>query len=248
MRRLRESEEVEGITFVPFALDEVFPAVDWEHVGHLIVSGDIDEIKYLLELAKSRQYSIGIVPLPEQERIRKVLDIPDDPMEALFVAKQAAEKKIDLLYCNDLLVLSDVCIGNTAVLREYEYQFAEYGIVKRIGLLWKAYRQRGELKHVKFSIKTEKEESLALSAVGMIALGYNNKSWIAAKMAKRLSVLDGQHLLLVLSPLSLMQYFIVSPLSLLFNRWRGDMLPSSCGYIKSESTPKWKPRSRSRSV
>jgi len=236
VQQFRDSESGEEITFVPFTAKGTFPAVDREQVGHVIVSGDLDEIKLLLGWAKEQQCSVGIVPLPGQDRIRKVLAIPSDPMKALAIAAEPAEKKIDLLYCNDLLVLSDVCIGNTAVLREYEYQFAEYGILKRFTLLWKAYRHRREFRHVKFSIKTEKEESLSLSAVGMIALGYNNKSWIAARLAKRLSALDGQHLLLVLSPLSLMQYFIVSPLSLFFSRWRRDMLPSSCGYIKSSYT------------
>jgi uncharacterized hydrophobic protein (TIGR00271 family) len=129
--------------------------------------------------------------------------------------------------------LSDVRIGNTTALKEYEFQFSEYSLLKRFELLWQAYRKKSLLKHYQFSLKTEKEEQITLSAIGMIGIGYNNRSWIATRIANHLSAVDGQHLLLILSPLSLFQYFVVSPLMLLFQRWRGGRLPSSCGYIKS---------------
>ena len=230
---LKVQEEGGRIFFVSFALNDVFPAVEWDRIDHLIVTGTAEEIKVIFELAKKHHCSIGIVPLPGQEKMAKILDLPDDPVEAFGLAKQPSEKKIDLFYCNDLLVLSDVRIGNTTALKEYEFQFSEYSLPKRLRLLWQAYRKKRLLKHYQFSLKTEKEEQITLSSIGMIGIGYNNGSWVATRMASRLSAIDGQHLLLILSPLSLFQYFVSSPLTLLLQRWRGDRLPSSCGYIKS---------------
>ena len=231
--KLKEQEEDGRIFFVSFALNDVFPAVEWDRIGHLIVTGSTEEIKVIFGLARKYHCSIGIVTLPGQERMAKILDLPDDTMEAFELAKQPSEKKIDLFYCNDLLVLSDVRIGNTTALKEYEFQFSEYSLLKRFGLLWQAYRRKRLLKHYQFNLRTEKEEQITLSAIGMIGIGYNNRSWIATRMVKLLSAIDGKHLLLILSPLSLFQYFVISPLTLLFQRWRGDRLPSSCGYIKS---------------
>ena len=231
--QFKKSEAAGNIDFVPFASEDVFPAVEWESIGHLIVSGSLNEIKIILALAKTRQLSVGIVPLPGQERLGRLLDMPSDAAGAFDLASKVSERRTDLFYCNDLLVLSDVRIGNTSALREYEFQFSQYSFLERLGLMWRSYRNKQALRHYRFTVKTEKEEKITLSAVGMIGLDYDNNSWLAVRLGKRLSSRDGQHILLILSPLSLFQYFIASPLMLLFQKWRNDRLPSSCGYIKS---------------
>ncbi len=233
--QFKELEEAAEVEFLPFSGSEPFPSIDFDRCGHLIVSGSLDEIKVLFELAKSRELSIGIVPLSEQGRIAKTLDIPGKPIDAFALAMQPSEKKVDLFYCADKLVLSDVCIGDAALLREYEFQFSQYNIFKRLRLLYQAFRKKRTLRHYRFKIKTDKEEDISFSAVGCIGMGYDNSSWIAKRLADRLSDTDGQHLLLILSPLSLFQYFISSPLTLVFHKLRGDRLPSSCGYIKSST-------------
>ena len=231
--QFRELDIAKGIVFVPFANNEVFPAIDLERTTHLIVTGMVDEIKTVLEFARGQQLSVGIVPLPEQESISQIFYIPKSALDAFELAREIPEKKIDLFYCEEILVLSDVRIGNTAALEKYEFQFLKYGVVKRFSLLWQSIRSHDRLRHYKFNLKTEKEEAVTLSAVGFIGLGYNNFSWIAKRMARHLSSIDGQHMLLILSPLSLFQYFVASPVILLFQKWRGDRLPPSCGYIKS---------------
>ena len=222
----------EGISFIPFSANGVFPDIDTEKIDHIMVSGGIEEIKKVISFAKEKGLSVGIVPLTGQEKISDIFDIPGDPADAFELALSISDKKIDLFYCNDIPVLNDVRIGDTAALKEYEYKFQNFSILQRLWMLWKAFR-KNKLRQYRFSIKTEKEEQVTISAVGMIGLDYNNSSWIAERLSEKLSASDGQHLLLILSPQSLFQYFISSPLTLLFQKWRGEKLPKSCGYIKS---------------
>ncbi len=228
----KEMDGSEDISFVPFAEGEVFPSHDLNVFPHLIVSGSIPEIKIVLEIAQKNELSVGIVPLPSQSRFSKILDLPSDPKEAFEIARIPATKKIDMLYCNGEMVIDDIRIGNTSVLKEFEFYYSKHSFLKRLSTFWKALRQRDMLKHHYFTVKTDKD-SYSFSALGMIALGYNNFSWIGKVLGNRLSATDGQQSLLILSPTSLFQYFVSNPFKLFIHRWKTEKIPSSWGYMKS---------------
>ena len=74
--QFKEMEESEDISFVLFAEGGGLPELDLETISHIIVSGSISEIKVVLEFALENDLSIGILPLPEQSRFAKILDLP----------------------------------------------------------------------------------------------------------------------------------------------------------------------------
>jgi len=221
------------ITFIEFELGAVFPSIDIENTSHIVVSGDVEEIKLILDLAHQHDITIGIVPLPTQVRLAKIFDLPSSPMEAFDIAITLSKNSIDLLYCNDILVIDDIRIGNTTAIKEFEFYYPKQSFWKRIKLFSRAITQKDALRHHKFNIKTDKDEKYTISALGMIALGYNNFSPIAKVLKDTLSATDSQNTLLILSPLSLFQYFISNPILLFLYRYKSKKLPLSWGYIKS---------------
>ena len=229
----REMEESEEISFVSLAEDGSTPSLALDAFSHLIVSGSIPEIKSVLRLALKNELSVGVIPLPKQTRFSKILDLPSDPKEAFAIAKTPSDKKIDMLYCNDEMVIDDIRIGNTSLLKEFEFYYPKHSLMKRLGLFWKALRKKDMLKHNIFTVKTDKEDSYTFSALGMIALGYNNFSWIGKVLGNKLSAVDGQQTLLALSPTSLFEYFISNPLDLFIHKWKAEKIPASWGYMKS---------------
>jgi|LGOV01.1.fsa_nt_gb uncharacterized hydrophobic protein (TIGR00271 family) len=229
----REMEESEEISFVPFAEDASIPPLDLDAFSHLLVSGSIPEIKSVLDLAQKNELSVGVIPLPSQSRFSKILDLPSNPKKAFDIAKVPSDKKVDMLYCNDEMVVDDIRIGNTSLLKEFEFYYPKHSLLKRLGLFWQALRKKDRLKHNSFTVKTEKEDGYTFSALGMIALGYNNFSWIGKVLGNKLSAVDGQQTLLVLAPTSLFEYFVRNPLNLFIHKWKADKIPSSWGYIKS---------------
>ncbi len=233
VEQFREMEGGEDISFVSFSKEGGLPVLDLAAISHIIVSGSIPEIKVVLEFAQDNDLSMGILPLPEQPRFAKILDLPSSPKEAFRVASIPSEKKVDMLYCNDKLVIDDIRIGNTSVLKEFEFYYPKHSFFKRLGLFWQAVRQRNILKHYTFTVATDKENSYTFSALGMIALGYNNFSWIGKVLRNKLSAVGGQQTLLILSPRSLFQYFISNPFTLFVHKWKAERIPSSWGYMKS---------------
>ncbi len=231
--RFEEMEGIEDISFVLFGEGDSLPILDISKIEHLIVSGTIPQIKAVMEFAQENDLSMGVIPSPQQSRFSKILDLPLAPAEAFLVASKAGEKKIDMLYCNGHIVIDDMRIGNTSVLKEFEFYYPKHSFFKRIGLFWQTVRQKNVLKHYTFTIKTDKDNSYRFSALGMIVLGYNNFSWIAKVLRNRLSAMDGQQTLLVLSPTSLFQYFISNPFTLFMHKWRAEKIPTSWGYMKS---------------
>lgn len=230
---LRASSEVEDILFVPFETKCVFPNIDRESISHLIVSGGVEEIKLIVHYAQQNNISLGLVPLENQKRVAQIFALPTIAREAFALAQEPSDKKIDLLYCNEKLVIDDIRIGNTSALKEFEYHYPKYSLFKRVQLFWQSLRHKNILKHSKFTITTHKNEHYKLSALGIIVLGYNNFSPIAKILKQKLSAIDGQQTLLILAPTSLIEYFVSNPISLFWRRWSSDKIPSSWGCMKS---------------
>lgn len=238
VERLRnDSGDSDDILFIPFDSKSVFPNIDREKIAHIIVTGTIQEIKIILKYAHHHSISIGIVPLANQKRFTKMFDLPSNPKEAFYLAKVPNEKKIDLLYCDDKLVINDIRIGSTSALKEFEYHYPRYSLIKRMQLFWQSLRHKNILKHSEFKLTTHKEESYKFSAIGMIILGQNNYSWISKIFEDKLSAIDGQQTFLILAPTSLLEYFIVNPLTLFLRQWGGgDRMLPSWGCMKSART------------
>ncbi len=210
--------------------DHLSPAPD----THLIVSGGMETIKRVVRFGWEHNLSVGIIPLPDQNRLARILDLPKKPSEMFAVASVPAVRTVDLLLCNETLVLGDVRIGENALLKEYEFPDDLSGGFERLRRFISHWRQKARLRHHRFTLKTEKEESITFSATGLIALHYNNHSWIARALRKELSATDGQLALLVLAPTSLFEFFVGYPIRMAWRRWRQQSaLPSTWGYLKS---------------
>ncbi len=229
-------EDNSNINYEPFSINDVFPSLDYETITHLVVTGSLSHIKQIFALSREHNIPIGIVPLPNQTKLNKIFDLPKEPLEALAQAIIPSDKSIDLLYCNDIIVLNDVRISEASVLKEYTVDYRESHPIKKLKLFWNSLRKKGTLKHSKFTITTStasQDETINISAVGMIGVGYHNLSWISNLIKSRLSAIDGQNALLILAPTSLFQFFIISPLNLFLQKLGTPKLPNTCGYIKS---------------
>ncbi len=223
-----------GVVFVGYA-NSNFKELISADTEHLIFAGELSEIKSVMSLARSRSISMAIVPLSGQNKLIKVFDLSSDLEEAFRFALIPSERKIDMFYCNDTLVLDDVRIGNASLLKSFEYSYDKEPFLSRLKQLWKQRKNRELLRHHKFNITIDKKDEKHLSAVGAIALDYDNRSWMASLLKPTLSGGDGKQVLAILSPTSLFQYYISQPLSMLFATITGSQkLPISLGYIKSK--------------
>ncbi len=233
---LRDLPDAKEVFFFPYKRVSDLESIDLITVDHLVITGSLPMIKSIMNLAKDNNISVGIVPLPTQSKITKILDLPSKKIDAFVHALRPSDKRVDLFYCNDALVLDDVRIGNSPSLKEFEYDYMDDSLISRLRHLWDSWRNKEPLKHHKFKLKIDGGEERRFSAVGIIGLDYDNRSWIASALQQYVSSGNGQHVAAILSPTSLWQFYIKQPIEMFLGARSGYKIPRSLGFVKSAKT------------
>ena len=211
---------------------EKLDTLDPAKVTHLLVTGWVKEIKKVMEVAYRHDITLGIIPTPKQKELIRTLELPSKTEEAIALALTPAEKRVDLLFCNDIIVLQEVVIGDAPPLDHFDTVLKGKSFFDRIKLFWRTLKTVKHLKHSKLKIKNAKENEMDISAVGMVGIEYNNSTFAAKLFSNRLSASDGKLLLVILSPTSMMQYMGYLFQSLV-SYVTPKALPRSVGYISS---------------
>ena len=217
------------ITYIPLSkIDEI-------NIGkafHLLVTGCIEEIKLLMEIAHQNGITLGIIPTSEQKELKRTFELPQKIEEAISLALTPSEKKLDLLYCNDTIVLQEVVIGDAPPLDQFDTALNGKTLFDRIKMFWITLKKVKELKHTKMKITVANDNVVNLSAVGVVGVEYNNATFAAKLVSSQLSANDGRLSIVILSPTSMLQYinYLFTALVSLGNK----SLPASVGYISSK--------------
>jgi len=221
--------EGERVSFFP--LNKLF-SISHEHFTHLVVCGEIEEIKEVLSYAVLEHKSVGIVALPSQKEIIRTFALSAKLEENLKQALVPSEAKIDLLYSNGEPVLQEVVVGDVPPLDTYDTVLKGKGIWGRIRLFWHTIQKVKRLHHRRFTLTDADEKSLKLSAVGLVGVEYNNGTFASKLIASQINAGDGKLSLLILSPTSILQYMGYL-FKALVPRWTPKQLPRSLGYMRS---------------
>ena len=217
------------ITYLPF---KALESLDTAEVSHLLVTGWVKEIKQVMRLAHQNGISLGIIPTPKQKELMRTLELPGKTEEAIALALRPAEKKVDLLFCNETIVLQEVLIGDAPPLDHFDTVLRGKSFFDRVSLFWRTLKKVKHLKHSKIRIRDAKENEMNISAVGMVGIEYNNDTFAAKLFSSKLSASDGKLLLVILSPTSILQYMGYLYQSLV-SYITPKSMPRSVGYISS---------------
>lgn len=217
------------IRYVSFDALETF---DVSLASHLMVTGCLDEIKLLFAIAHQNEMSIGIIPLPKQKELIRTFALPSKLEEAIALALNVTEKPLDLLYCNGTIVLQEVVVGDAPPLDSFDSVLYGKTYFDRIKMFWHTIKKVKKLKHMQMKITDAKENEIKFSAVGLVAVEYSNATFAAKLVANQLFANDGKLSVVILSPVSMMQYIGYLFKSLVTHS-TPKSLPPSVGYIKS---------------
>ena len=205
---------------------------DVSQATHLIVTGCLDEIKLLFAIAHQNALSIGILPTGKQKELIRTFALPSKLEELIALAVTPSEKALDLLYCNGTIVLQEVVVGKVPPLEQFESVLNGKTYFDRIKMFVLTMKKVKELKHTLIKVIDAKENEIHFSAVGLVAIEYNNATFAAKLVSKQISANDGKLSVVILSPTSIVQYMgylfqsLVSHLS-------PKSFPLSVGYIRS---------------
>jgi len=221
----------ERVSFFP--LSELV-SISHEHFTHYMVCGQIEEIKEVLQFVLMEHKSVGIVPLPEQKELIRTFALSTKLEESLQQAMEPSEEKIDVLFSNSEMVLQEVVVGDVPPLDTYDTVLKGKGVFRRIKLFFHTLKKVKQLHHRRFTLTDENDKVLKLSAVGLVAVEYENATFASKLIASQINAQDGKLSMLILAPVSILQY--VGYLYTAFiSKWTPKQLPRSLGYIRSSA-------------
>ncbi len=145
-----------------------------------------------------------------------------------------SEEKIDLLFSNNEIVLQEAVIGDAPPLDQFDTALHEETLFRRIKLFFHTIDKVRYLHHTKLKLTDAKENEIKFSAVGLVAVEYNNATFASKLISKEINSGDGKLSLVILAPISAVQYMGYLFKSLV-SRWTPERLPESVGYIRSSA-------------
>lgn len=225
----RDYLEEKGVKAIPFSKLDQF---DISEASHLLVTGTLEEIKELLMLAEYAEVSVGIIPKTEQKELRRTFALPLDTKKAIDLALTPSEKKIDLLYADEMMVLQEVVIGDAPPLDQFDTVLVGKSLWERAKLFWRTLKRVKGLRHRRFTIIDGKENEIKLPAVGVVGLNYPDNTFASKLISNQLSASDGKLSIVILSPSSMVQY-IGYLFKSLVSYLTPKKLPRSVGYLRT---------------
>jgi len=211
---------------------DTLDAFDISSASQLLVTGCLDEIKNLLEIASSYALPIGIIPTSKQKELMRTFDLPYKLEDAISLALKKTDKKLDLLYANGTIVLQEMLVGDAPPLDKFDSTLKGKTYFDRIKMFWHTIKKVKHLKHTQMKIIDAKENEIKLSAVGVVGLEYANNTFASKLVSSQLSANDGKLSIVILSPTSIVEYMGYLFKSLV-SHLTPRTLPRSVGYIRS---------------
>lgn len=217
-----------GVDVTPLPIEVVFGSEKeyLENCQHVVVCAPIHYIKKVMHLAMEYQFSLGLIPLPSQTDLIKSYGLPRDLTEAVSLAFRSDPRNLDVVLCNDHIVLFKASIGRIPLVDNPEG-------TSKTRLFYNGIKDLISLRLLPFSIQTEGKKSAKLStaASGCILFANPAHNFASRMVAHDSSFTDGLVSMVVVAPISFIDYF-----RLWFQILTGKIsstVPDSIGFIKS---------------
>lgn len=248
--------DIHGIDLKVVELRELLtnPAAATQGYPHLVAAADDSTLAPLLEQARALGLSVGILPLDSRSRIADWFKLPRDMKAALALAFSAEATPIDLLYCNEELVLGSVVVGETPFLNPHSRIFRERpGSWRRtlhytLILLRIALRNLFAIHPFPITITTGKEKVFNTAITGLVAIENDVRGAAARLVNTVISVQDAKVSTILIAPKSIMEYLAFLVTALVLGEQKVSRLPKAISLIKSATLKIVSPRSMAYSI
>ncbi len=197
----------------------------------VIVYGDADEIKAVMEQSFVYGFSVALVAKKEQRYLRETFEIPKNPQEALRLACEGECKKIDLLYANDEIVLWGALVADAPPHGMNSQSYLAEDKISRVKTLFRSMKKIYTLKRDIVTIFTQKGKEIRTAVSGIVIFEHDSHTCASNLVEDYISVSNGKILALLISPSSVLSY-----LNYLYKAIfkRNKTLPGSVGIVMSE--------------
>lgn len=206
---------------------------------HVVAICNDNSMSKYVDLAKTLNFSLGVVSTDHRNRINTWFHIPRKFEDQVSIAFKADPKPIDVLRCNNEVVLGMMMLGETPFLdqRSKTYQHRAdnlwSSILYWLTLIRVSIRNLSVIKPFPITITTGKGKSFATAITGLVSIENDINSAAGKLINTSLSVQDGQVSTILIAPKSIAAYLSFLITALRSKKKSVTKLPSSVSYIKS---------------
>lgn len=198
----------------------------WNTFNHIVVCGSIDTIKEVIGLAVKYDMSLGIIPLKSQSMLIKSYGLPRDTKEAISLALHNNPQKIDLVYCNDQLMLFKARVGRIPLIDSPEN-------TPKLEILTSGLRRIQALQLIPFKIRTtgKSTNEISSAASGCILFANHERKFTSRIISHDSSLTEGLISMIVVAPISVVDYLRL--IARTITGPKKESVSGSIGFIKS---------------
>jgi uncharacterized hydrophobic protein (TIGR00271 family) len=194
-------------------------------IEHLVVCATLDHLKAVIEVALQLDISLGILPEKDQKKLHCLIGLPADEENQVDLALQKNQQAMDLIRCNDQIVLFSAGMGRMPVGKLNES-------ATRLRFLWQFMSGLKRIRLIGFTFTLPNKKPIDTAASGCVIVTHAADNFTTRLIASDGNALDGMVSLLVAAPSSIMRY-----LGFLYRVLKGHItiqkLPDTLGYIKT---------------
>jgi len=195
--------------------------------NHVVVSAPLGAIKSVIELALEHNFSMGIIPTPDQKNLGTCYGLPKKINEALELALHQNAQPLDLLFCNNNILVFKATVGRLPLIDSSSNTHGVKAILF-------ALRHFIGLKLLPFRFRTGSGKKIETAVSGCMILKHHERTLASKLISHDSSLTDGMISLLITAPISILDYF-----SFLYQAFRctgkRKRIPSTIAYIKSNT-------------
>ena len=167
---------------------------------HVVVLADDETMADLVSLAKTLNFSLGIIPLENQVRLHEWFMFPTQTDDCLPLAFQLPNKSVDVLRCNNETALGSVMLGDTPFLDQSSKayrarnQSAWRRLVYTVLLIINSLRNLFTIHPFGITLTVGQNKPVKTAITGMISIENNVNNAAARMLTTSISVQDGKEI------------------------------------------------------
>lgn len=228
-------QNLPGVAVTPVAYEALKqnPASFLETADHVVISGGMIFLKEMIRFSLEYDFSIGLIPLPEQKNLSHSFSLPSNIDGLIDLALRKDAIPIDLTLCNEEILLFKASIGRIPLMEKPAR-------INQMHIFWETVKMLWSLRLLpfSFSIADEQKSDIQTAACGCMILGHYRYGLASKLIAHDRNVDDGTVSLVIAAPISVIDY-VRFVLHILTRPRKDTTIPKSIGYIKcSEITIK----------
>ncbi len=218
-----------GCSISPVSIDELRDnsATLLKDISHVVVAAELSIIKKILQYAIEYGFSVGILPLDSQKALKRCYKIPGQRQEMISLALSAQPSELDIVYCNDQILLFKGVIGWVPLIDSQK-------TTGKFRIIVDALKKMSSLHLLPFKITTagKSQNTTSTAACGCVILETPELSYASGMIADDCSFEDGMVSTMVIAPFSIIDYLKLLWLRV-FSDPDSNRLSPSVGYIKT---------------